>query len=55
MPARAGVKRLTLACEWRVGVINDLALQRNVLDELEFEPSVKAAHIGVTANTPDRR
>jgi osmotically-inducible protein OsmY len=29
---------------------NDLELQRDVLDELEFEPSVNAAHIGVTAN-----
>ena len=33
-----------------VSVISDLELQRDVLDELEFEPSVKAAHIGVTAN-----
>jgi len=29
---------------------SDLQLQRDVLDELEFEPSVNAAHIGVTAN-----
>jgi osmotically-inducible protein OsmY len=31
-------------------VIGDLELQRDVLDELEFEPSINAAHIGVTAN-----
>jgi osmotically-inducible protein OsmY len=31
-------------------VISDLELQRDVLDELEFEPSVHAAHIGVAAN-----
>jgi osmotically-inducible protein OsmY len=29
---------------------NDLQLRQDVLDELEFEPSVNAAHIGVTAN-----
>jgi osmotically-inducible protein OsmY len=28
----------------------DLQLQQDVLDELEFEPSVNAAHIGVVAN-----
>ena len=28
----------------------DLQLRQDVLDELEFEPSVNAAHIGVTAN-----
>jgi len=28
----------------------DLELRQDVLDELEFEPSVNAAHIGVTAN-----
>ena len=31
-------------------MISDFELQRDVLDELEFEPSVNAAHIGVTAN-----
>jgi osmotically-inducible protein OsmY len=31
-------------------VISDLELRRDVLDELEFEPSINAAHIGVTAN-----
>jgi osmotically-inducible protein OsmY len=31
-------------------MISDLQLQRNVLDELEFEPSLNAAHIGVSAN-----
>jgi osmotically-inducible protein OsmY len=31
-------------------MVNDFELQRDVLDELEFEPSVNAAHIGVTAN-----
>jgi osmotically-inducible protein OsmY len=31
-------------------MISDLQLRRNVLDELEFEPSVNAAHIGVSAN-----
>jgi osmotically-inducible protein OsmY len=31
-------------------MIDDLALQEHVLDEVEFEPSVNAAHIGVTAN-----
>lgn len=29
---------------------SDLQLQQDVLDELEFEPSVDAAHIGVSAN-----
>ena len=29
---------------------SDLQLRQDVLDELEFEPSVNAAHIGVTAN-----
>jgi osmotically-inducible protein OsmY len=31
-------------------MIDDLELRQDVLDELEFEPSVNAAHIGVTAN-----
>jgi len=31
-------------------MISDLQLRRNVLDELEFEPAVDAAHIGVSAN-----
>ena len=31
-------------------MISDLQLRQDVLDELEFEPSVNAAHIGVTAN-----
>lgn len=31
-------------------MVSDRALQQDVLDELEFEPSVDAAHIGVTAN-----
>src|SRR5512133_302934 len=31
-------------------MISDLQLQQDVLDELEFEPSINAAHIGVTAN-----
>jgi osmotically-inducible protein OsmY len=31
-------------------MISDLQLRRNVLDELEYEPTVNAAHIGVTAN-----
>ena len=31
-------------------MVGDLELQKDVLDELEFEPSVNAAHIGVTAN-----
>jgi osmotically-inducible protein OsmY len=31
-------------------LISDLQLRQDVLDELEFEPSVNAAHIGVTAN-----
>ena len=31
-------------------MISDLQLRRNVLDELEFEPTVNAAHIGVSAN-----
>lgn len=30
-------------------MVSDRALQQDVLDELEFEPSVDAAHIGVTA------
>jgi osmotically-inducible protein OsmY len=30
-------------------MIGDLQLQQNVIDELEFEPQVNAAHIGVTA------
>ena len=40
-------------------MIGDLELQRHVVDELEWEPSINAAHIGVTANkgvvsTPER-
>jgi osmotically-inducible protein OsmY len=31
-------------------MIGDLQLRQDVLDELEFEPSIDAAHIGVTAN-----
>jgi osmotically-inducible protein OsmY len=31
-------------------MISDLELRQNVLDELEFEPTVNAAHIGVAAN-----
>lgn len=31
-------------------MISDLQLRRNVLDELEYEPTVNAAHIGVTTN-----
>jgi len=31
-------------------MISDLQLRQDVLDELEFEPSVNAAHIGVTAD-----
>jgi osmotically-inducible protein OsmY len=31
-------------------MISDLQLRRHVLDELEFEPTVDAAHIGVSAN-----
>jgi osmotically-inducible protein OsmY len=30
-------------------MVSDRTLQQDVLDELEFEPSVNAAHIGVTA------
>src|SRR5215471_18400571 len=33
-----------------VAMSDDLQLRQDVLDELEFEPSVNAAHIGVTAN-----
>jgi osmotically-inducible protein OsmY len=33
-----------------VSMIGDLELRQDVLDELEFEPSVNAAHIGVIAN-----
>jgi osmotically-inducible protein OsmY len=29
---------------------NDLQLRQDVIEELEFEPSVNAVHIGVTAN-----
>jgi osmotically-inducible protein OsmY len=31
-------------------MLSDLELQQNVVDELEWEPAVNAAHIGVTAN-----
>jgi osmotically-inducible protein OsmY len=31
-------------------MISDLELQRDVVDELEFEPSLNAAHIGVAAH-----
>jgi len=31
-------------------MIGDLQLRQDVLDELEFEPSINAAHIGVAAN-----
>jgi osmotically-inducible protein OsmY len=37
-------------CFLEVGVNSDLELRRDVLDSLEFEPSVNAAHIGVAAN-----
>jgi osmotically-inducible protein OsmY len=30
--------------------MSDLQLRQDVIDELEFEPSVNAAHIGVVAN-----
>jgi osmotically-inducible protein OsmY len=33
-----------------VVMISDLQLRQDVLDELEFEPSVNAAHIGAAAN-----
>jgi osmotically-inducible protein OsmY len=33
-----------------VSMVGDLELRQDVFDELEFEPSVNAAHIGVTAN-----
>jgi osmotically-inducible protein OsmY len=33
-----------------VAMIGDLQLRQDVLDELEFEPSINAAHIGVAAN-----
>jgi osmotically-inducible protein OsmY len=33
-----------------VVMMSDLQLRQDVLDELEFEPSVNAAHIGVAAN-----
>src|ERR1700757_818687 len=33
-----------------VSMVGDLELRQDVLDELDFEPSVNAAHIGVTAN-----
>ena len=39
-----------LSYQRRSDVISDLELQGHVLDELEFEPSVNAAHIGVIAN-----
>jgi osmotically-inducible protein OsmY len=35
---------------WSFAMVSDLQLRQDVLDELEFEPSVNAAHIGVTAN-----
>jgi osmotically-inducible protein OsmY len=31
-------------------VMNDIQLRKNILDELEFEPSIDAADIGVTAD-----
>ena len=31
--------------------MNDLTLHENVISELEFEPSVNAAHIGITAES----
>jgi osmotically-inducible protein OsmY len=31
-------------------MLSDLQLRQDILDELEFEPSVNAAHIGVAAN-----
>jgi hypothetical protein len=30
--------------------MSDLQLRQDVIDELEFEPSVNAAHIGAVAN-----
>src|SRR6516162_5924921 len=43
-----GIVRALLALEFAMS--SDLELRQDVLDELEFEPSVNAAHIGVTAN-----
>jgi osmotically-inducible protein OsmY len=31
-------------------MMSDIQLRQNVLDELEFEPSIDAAHIGVTVD-----
>jgi hypothetical protein len=30
-----------------IAMMNDMVLRRNILDELEFEPSLNAANIGV--------
>jgi osmotically-inducible protein OsmY len=49
-PGWRGERVRRLSAKRRCGVISDLELQRDVLEELEFEPSVNAAHIGVTAN-----
>jgi hypothetical protein len=35
--------------------MDDKQLQQSVIDELKFEPSIDAAHIGVTANDGDIR
>jgi osmotically-inducible protein OsmY len=36
--------------EWRLWMISEHQLRQDVLDELDFEPSVNAAHIGVGVN-----
>jgi osmotically-inducible protein OsmY len=43
-------KLVDLIRQRRFAMNSDLQLRQDVLDELEFEPSVNAAHIGVTAN-----
>src|SRR5271169_2522859 len=35
---------------WRLRMISEHQLRQDVLDELEYEPTVNAAHIGVGAN-----
>src|SRR5271155_324263 len=51
MPVRLTCRSLPTSFARRgSGMISDLELRQDVLDELEFEPSVNAAHIGVSAN-----
>src|SRR5579875_1570018 len=50
-PPRCSAGKPNVAAKWnRRSPMSDLQLRQDVLDELEFEPSVNAAHIGVAVD-----